>query len=162
MTLVVPFDGSALSKAALVRAVQFDTVLEEGILAVSVIPSNKVEYARERGWIDSTAPFDYEAIVSHLRAEIEEVAPEAEFHPVSVDRYAQYGTIASQIRRVAGNHDATIVFIGSENAGRIVSGVSVGQNIASDRTYDTMLITSERLPKVEKLEKIVPAEDLLS
>jgi len=38
MTLVVPFDGSELAEAALVRATEFGNVLEEDVLAVSVIP----------------------------------------------------------------------------------------------------------------------------
>jgi len=38
MTLVVPFDGSDLAEAALVRATEFGSVFDEDVLAISVIP----------------------------------------------------------------------------------------------------------------------------
>jgi len=63
MTLVVPFDGGELSKTALVRAAQFDTVLDQGVVVVSVVPRNNKSYARKRGWINSDEPFNSEAIV---------------------------------------------------------------------------------------------------
>ena len=161
MALIVPFDGSSLSKTALVRAVQFDTVLKEGVVSVTAIPKNNAEYARERGWIDPTEPFDTDAVVSHLRNESEQIAPDAAFHHRFVDRYAPPGTVANRIRKFARTNDASIVFIGSENAGRFVSRFTVGTSIAADRAYDTMLITNEKLPKITKLEDAAPAEDLL-
>ncbi|MEA1931932.1 MAG: hypothetical protein U9O06_10330 [Euryarchaeota archaeon] len=66
MTLVVPFDGSELSKTALVRAAQFDTVFDQGVVAVSVVPRNNKSYAREHGWIEPDQPFDGEAIIEEL------------------------------------------------------------------------------------------------
>ncbi len=162
MSLVVPFDGSTLAKAALVRAVQFETVLEEDLLVVSVIPQNNTQYAREQGWIDRTEPYDTETVLSHLRSEVARLAPGASFHPISVDRHAPRGTIAGRIRRFARENDASIVFIGSENAGRIVSSITVGQSVAGDRFYDTFIVTSAQLPEIEKLEAAVPTEELLS
>jgi hypothetical protein len=53
-----------------------------------------------------------------------------------------------------------MVVIGSENAGRIVSAVTVGQSVAGDRTYDTLIISNTRLPEIEKLEKERPADDV--
>ena len=55
MTFVVPFDGSKLAKAALVRAVEYSTALEEDVTAVTVIPERK-RYAREKGWIEENEP----------------------------------------------------------------------------------------------------------
>jgi nucleotide-binding universal stress UspA family protein len=161
VTLVVPFDGTALSKAALARAVQFETVLEEGVLAVTAIPKDNARYARDRGWLDDGESFDAEAIVSHLREAVASVAPDAEFHHLFVDRYAQPGTIATRIRKFAKSHDASIVFIGSENAGRLVSAITAGQSLAGDRAYDTLIVSGERLPKIERLEENLPAEELL-
>jgi nucleotide-binding universal stress UspA family protein len=63
MVLVVPFDGSELSKTALVRAARFDTVLEEGVLAVTAIPSGNAGHARERGWVDDGDSFDGQRVV---------------------------------------------------------------------------------------------------
>lgn len=162
MSLVVPFDGSTLAKAALVRAVQFEKVLEEDVLVVSVVPQNNTQYARERGWIDQRKPYDTETVLSHLKSSVANLAPDASFHSISVGRHAPRGTIAGRIRRFARENDASIVFIGSENAGRIVSSITVGQSVAGDRSYDTFIVTNERLPEIEKLEEAVPTEELLS
>ncbi len=162
MSLVVPFDGSALSKAALVRAAQFEQVLEEEVLAVSVIPKNNAQYARERGWIGEAEPYDPESIVTHLRTEVSKLAPGASFQYIAVGRHAPRGTIAGRIRRFARENDATILFIGSENAGRIVSSITVGQSVAGDRSYDSFIVTDERLPEIKKLEEAIQADELLA
>jgi nucleotide-binding universal stress UspA family protein len=162
MTLIVPFDGSKLSEAALIRAVQFQTVLEEDVVVVSVIPRNNTEYARERGWIDETEPFDAETVVSYLERTVVERAPEATFQQIFVDRHAPRGTISNRIRRFARDHDASIVFVGSDNAGRMVRGITVGASVAGDRSYDTMIISNEILPEIEKLEEEHPAEETQS
>lgn len=155
MALIVPFDGSKLSEAALIRAVQFETVLEEAVAVVSVIPKNNTEYARERGWIGRTEPFDAETVVSHLERTVAERAPDATFQHIFVDRHAPRGTIANRIRRFARNHDASIVLIGSENAGRMVSGITVGASVASDSAYDTMIISHEILSEIKNSKKSV-------
>jgi nucleotide-binding universal stress UspA family protein len=160
MTLVVPFDGSQLAKAALVRAQQFDEILNEGVIAVTVIPQLNTQYARKHGWIEQNEPFDIEQIVGSLRAAAEEVAPDATFEHILVDADAQHGTIAKKLRRFAHDAETTILFIGSENAGRLVKSMSVGSNIASDRNYDTMIISSRKFPKIPALEKVAPAPDL--
>ena len=157
MTLIVPFDGSKLSKAALVRAAQFDTLLQEGVIAVTVLPRNNTEYARERGWLDENEPFDAEAIVGSLRSTVADIAPEAEFRYEVVDRYAPVGTVAGRLRQFARENTASIVFLGSENAGRIVSGFTVGASVSADRAYDTMIINSVRPTPVEKLADVAPS-----
>lgn len=162
MSLVVPFDGSALSKAALARATQFEQVLEEEVLVVSVIPKNNAQYARERGWLGETDPYDPEAIVTHLRDEVSKLSPGASFQYITVSRHAPRGTIAGRIRRFARENDATILFIGSENAGRIVSSITVGQSVAGDQSYDSFIVTDELLPEIKKLEEAVPTDELLS
>ncbi len=162
MSLVVPFDGSTLSKAALVRAAQFEQVLGEEVLVVSVIPKNNAQYARERGWIGETEPYDPESIVAHLRTEVSKLAPTASFRYLTVGRHAPRGTIAGRVRRFARENDATILFIGSENAGRLVSSITGGQSVARERSYDSFIVTSEMLPEIKKLEEAVPADELLS
>jgi nucleotide-binding universal stress UspA family protein len=159
MALVVPFDGSELSRVALVRAAQFQTVLDEPVLAVTAIPKNNVEYARERGWLGSTESFDTERVVDSLRDAVADVHPDAEFHHLPVDAYAPRGTIANALRQFARENDASIVFLGSENAGRIVSGMTVGRSVASDRTYDTMIISASRPSNSRRLEAAKPTED---
>ncbi|MFP8955243.1 universal stress protein [Natrialbaceae archaeon A-CW3] len=144
MTLLVPFDGSSLAEAALVRASQFGTVLEESVIALSVIPQNNADYARDRSWIDSDEPFDLETIVTRLRESVMALCPTAEFRYEVVDRYAPTGTIAQRVRKLAKEVGATMVFVGSENAGRLVASVSsVGRGVATDDAYDVVIIRSQ-------------------
>ncbi|QLD85985.1 universal stress protein [Natronomonas halophila] len=157
MTFMVPFDGKELAEAALVRAKEFNTVLDERIVAVSVIPKENVEYARERGWLQKDEPFDVKRIVAKLHEQVLELAPEANFRHIVVSRYAPTGTIASQLRRHAEQEDASMVFIGSENAGRVVSTVSsVGNNVASDEDYDVVIIRNRTPSKIAKIRNNSP------
>ena len=160
MALIVPFDGSVLSKTALARATQFQAVLDEEILVVTVIPKNNTEYARERGWIDSTERFDTETVVSFLRTEVSKQAPDAAFHHIFVDRYAPRGTIAGRVKRFIRDREGTIVFLGSENAGRVISAFTVGQSVAGGRAYDTYIITNEDPPEIEALEREQTLDEL--
>lgn len=161
MTLVVPFDGSELSKTALVRAAQFDTVFNQGVVVVSVIPRNNASYARDKEWIGRTDSFDGEVIVDSLRESVDQIAPDAAFHHLSVGRNSPAGTIANTIRKFARDTDASIVFLGSENAGRMVGTLSVGSSVSSDRSYDTMIISRARPTKIKELEDALPTEDAI-
>lgn len=162
MTLVVPYDESELSKAALVRAAQFDTVLEEGVIAVSVIPRGNESYARERGWLGKTESFDMDQITTYLRESVKAVAPNAEFQYILGNKRPRSGEIAKKLRRFARDADASIVFIGSENAGRVVNSMTVGRFVGSDRAYDAMIISSVGPTKIEKFEDKMPTEDQLT
>lgn len=157
MTFVVPFDGSELAEAALVRAVEFGTVLEERVVAVSVIPERDSTYARERGWIDPDEPFEMRAVVERLHEQVADLAPSADFRHEVVSRYASAGTIAGRVRGVARELDASMVFVGSENAGRVVTAVSsVGGSVAADRDYDVVIIRNRSPAKVEKIRQASP------
>jgi nucleotide-binding universal stress UspA family protein len=162
MVLVVPFDGSELSKTALVRAVQFDTVFDQGVVAVLVVPRNNATYARERGWIGPREAFDAEAIIDELRESVATIAPEAEFHHLSVGRDSPSGTIANRIRKFARDRGASIVFVGSENAGRIAGSLSVGSSVTTDRSYDTMIISHVTPTKITELENAIPTEETIN
>jgi nucleotide-binding universal stress UspA family protein len=141
MTLLVPFDGSPLAGAALDRAVQFADAFGDSVVAVAVVPIGDTDYARDRGWIETGEQFDYDAIVSTLREQADERAPDAEFRAERVSRGVQAGSIARIIRRTARELDAAMVFVGSDNAGRLVTTLSsVGGNVASDRTYDVVIV----------------------
>ena len=141
MTLVVPFDGSDLSRAALVRARQFASVFEENVIAISVIPRGNTDYARERGWIGPTERYDHDAVLETLRESAAECCPSAEFRHDTVDRNSPRGTISNCLRRMARDADASMVFIGSENAGRIVSALSsVGASVAAEDAYDVVIV----------------------
>lgn len=155
MTLVVPFDGSPLSKAALIRAAQFEQVFDIELLVVTAIPRSNTAYARKCGWIESTDEYDETVIVEALTAMVHEIAPNATFTPEFVGRYAPAGSIGNALRRFARQADASIVFVGSENAGRIASSLSVGSAIASERSYDTMIVSQVAPSKIETLETAV-------
>lgn len=157
MTLVVPFDGSQLAKAALVRATEFGNVFDEDVLAVSVIPNGNTNYAREHGWITQDEEFDLESVVATLHEQVTDLCPSANFRHKTVGKYAQPGQIAQRLRKIARNEDASMVFIGSENAGRIVTTVSsVGVTVATDQSYDVVIVRDRTPAKIAKLNNVSP------
>jgi len=158
MTLVVPYDGSELSKTALIRAAQFDTVFEQGVVAAAVVPRNNSSYARTKGWIGPDESFDRDVIVESLREAVAGIAPKATFKHLSVGRNAPAGTIANTLRKFARDRQASIVFIGSENAGRMVGSLSVGSSVSAEQSYDTMIISQARPTKIKELEDAVSTE----
>jgi nucleotide-binding universal stress UspA family protein len=91
MTLLVPFDGSELAEAALVRATEFATVFDEDVLAVCVIPEGNAPYAKEREWIAEDDRYDIESVVSNLHEQVVDLAPSADFRHKRVDKYALQG-----------------------------------------------------------------------
>lgn len=50
--------------------------LSEDVVAVSVIPSNNTEYARQQGWLTDDEEFDSERIVSRLSQSVSEIDSE--------------------------------------------------------------------------------------
>lgn len=155
MTFIVPYDGSELAKAALVRGAEFASALEESVIAITVIPKGNKEYAREKDWIDSDEHFDIGAIVSKIHRQVVGIAPDANFNHLVVDRYAKSGTISKRIRRFAEEHDASIVIVGSKNAGRVVIGLnSVGGRVSHGSTYDILIVRDPSPTKVEKIKEL--------
>lgn len=149
MSLIVPFDTSDLSVAALVRARELGEFLDEDVIAVTVIPIRNTRYARKKGWIESGEEFDKGVIVPRLRKRVRALHPDAEFEAVDVAGGAAPGTIASNVRRIARDAGARMVIIGSDNAGRITNQVSiVGEAIADDDTYDVLIVrhVPDRIP----------------
>ncbi|MEF8852290.1 MAG: universal stress protein [Haloarculaceae archaeon] len=145
MTYLVPFDGSPLAEAALSRAAEFAAVMDEEVLALSVVPVDERDFAVERGWIDEPAEYDADAIIERLRAQVADVAPEADFRcerPADVSSIASVTTdVVRTVRNVANEVDATVVFIGSENAGRVSTPVSsVGAPVSEDPRYDVHIV----------------------
>jgi len=144
MTLLVPFDGSELSQAALERAVEFAEFRGEDVVALTVIPEDP-EYALSRSWVDPEEPFDPDAIADRFRERVAEIAPEATFRhetPEDISSMASITTdVIRTIRRVAHEVDASVIFVGSENAGRVTSPVSsVGAPVSEDPSYDVYII----------------------
>lgn len=152
MTIVVPFDGSGLAEAALVRATEFGSVFDEDVLAVSVIPNGNRDYARERDWIERDEEFDLTSVVSTLHKQVTDLCPSADFRHKVVDRYAPSGTISKCLRKVARDEDASMVFLGSENAGHLVTAVSsVAGTVAAEDSYDVVIVRDRSPAKIAKL-----------
>ena len=78
MTLLVPFDGAALSTTALRRATEFATFRDEQLVVLTVVPEDPA-YARERGWLDPEDTFDVGVIERKLRQRVRDLAPDADF-----------------------------------------------------------------------------------
>lgn len=144
MTLLVPFDGSDLSEAALERATEFAAFRDEPVVALTVIP-DEPEYALSRNWLAADEPFDPDTIADRLANRVEELAPLATFRYETPDDISSMASITTDvirtIRAVAGEVDASVIFIGSENAGRVSTPVSsVGAPISEDPGYDVYII----------------------
>lgn len=141
MTIVVPFDGSDLSKSALVRAAVLGDAFDEDVLAITIIPKNDAEYARDHGWLDPDEEYDHQTVVGRLHEQATDVAPSADFRHEVVGRYASAGTIATKLRKAAKAADASLVVIGSDNAGHMVTSIhSVGSTVAADEAFDVLIV----------------------
>lgn len=143
MTLLVPFDGTPLSETALERAVRFGDLTNEEILVVTVIPAEE-SYARERGWLDPDEPFDPDRLAKQFERRVGLLAPEAGFEaarPDEVENSTVTMDVIRTIRRIASDVDASILFVGSDNVGRISRPLaSVGDPIAADQRYDVHIV----------------------
>ena len=144
MTLLVPFDGSVLSTNALERANELGDLRDDEVVVLTVIPDDE-DFARDRGWINEGEPFHVEAIQEGLESRAAEVAPEATFRSEIVDSDEPTATattnVVRAIRRVAAEIEASVVFVGSENAGSVIRpDTSVGGSVASDQGYDVYVI----------------------
>lgn len=165
---MVPFDGSPLSEAALAKARMYAIALDEApagirkmilserplnVVAVSIVPES-ARYAREMGWIDEDEEFRTRLVIERLHSHVAELDPSAEFRFERVDGAATSGTISSRLRQKADEIDADVIFIGSENAGRIITPItSVGSKVTAEQTYDVCIVR-HRLPSdVEHLLK---------
>lgn len=144
MVLLVPFDGSALSERALERAVEFSGFTDEEVLVLTVVPDDE-EFARRRGWVGEGESYDPDETVREFEARVRELAPEATFRvdqPGEESMRADSTTdVVRTIRRVAHEVDASIVFVGSENAGRVATPVSsVGDPVSEDSEYNVHIV----------------------
>jgi nucleotide-binding universal stress UspA family protein len=144
MVYLVPFDDSPLSRTALRRAGEFGQAMDEEVVALVVVPPS-TEYAREKGWIEGDEPFDADRIARGLGATAEELAPETSVRVETTDetdyRASLTTDVARRIRQVAAELDATVLFIGTANAGSVVTPVaSVGSPVSDDPRYDVHLV----------------------
>lgn len=143
MTLLVPFDGSSLAETALERAIRFGNLLNEDVLAVTVLPDS-TSYATERGWVEPNEPYDPDELTAQFEQRVKLLAPEASFETVRPDEVEGSTTtmdVVRTIREVAKDVEASILFVGSDNVGRISEPLaSVGSPIATDQHYDVHIV----------------------
>jgi nucleotide-binding universal stress UspA family protein len=145
VTVLVPFDGSDLSEAALRRAREFADYRDEAVVALTVVPDDE-EFAVDRGWIGEGEPYDPEAVCENFERRVAEIYEGAEFRCEHPER-SEFPTatvidnITQTIRAVASELEVSIVFIGSENAGRVSMPVtSVGGPLSTDARYDVHIV----------------------
>ena len=152
MTFAVPFDGSDLAEAALVRAGEYAQALDESVVVVSVV-STRPHYAIEKGWIEHREEFDIETVARRLWEQARDLVPEVGFRYELVGPRPPAGAIAKAIRNVISRIEPTVVFIGSDNAGRIATPISsVGGTVASSRVHDVYLVRDTNPPEIDGLD----------
>ncbi|WP_254530826.1 universal stress protein [Natrinema gelatinilyticum] len=153
MTFVVPFDGSVLAEAALVRAIEYGDALDEDVTVVSVIPE-RTRYAREKGWIGEDEEYDIPAVVDRLRDQVRSIAPDATFAYERIREFPPESQLADHIERLVLEHDPSVVFLGSDNVGRVVTPLtSVGVHVAADEAYDVLIVRHRHPPKLEAIDQ---------
>ncbi|MFC7172811.1 universal stress protein [Haloplanus litoreus] len=145
MTLLVPFDDSALAETALKRACEFGAYRNEAVVALTVIPDDR-SFAVERGWIDPNEAYRPDDLCVRFQQRVRAVDDGVEFRcerPTDSEDATATATddVTRTIRAVAGELDVSILFVGSENAGRVSSPMtSVGD--PSRRTRGTTSTSS--------------------
>lgn len=144
MVYLVPFDDSPLSRTALRRADEFASAMDEDVVALVVVPPS-TEYAREKGWLDPDEHFDVDRIARGLRTRVREFAPEARVEVETTEetdyRASVTTDVVRRIREMAAQLDATVLFVGTANAGSVATPVtSVGSPVSDDPQYDVHVV----------------------
>jgi len=144
MTLLVPYDGSALSKTALSRAQTFAEYTDDDLLALVVIP-DEPGYAHRHGWLDPEDAFDVGVVERKLTQDVRDVAPDADVRGEFVENTEPTAdtttVVVRTIKEVAGDVGARVVFVGSQNAGKVTRPLaSVGGTVADDARYDVHIV----------------------
>lgn len=145
MTLLVPFDGSDLAETALQRAREFASYRDEAVVALTVVPEDE-SFAEERGWIAPGEPYDPEDICTEFELRVKEIDDDVRFrceHPAPSEHptATTIDNVTHTIRTVAADLNVSIIFIGSENAGRVSMPVtSVGGPLSTDAKYDVHIV----------------------
>ncbi|ELZ05031.1 hypothetical protein C482_02716 [Natrialba chahannaoensis JCM 10990] len=152
MVFVVPFDSSELAEAALVRATEYGALLNQDIVVVTVIPERN-RYAREKGWIGENETVAVDVIADQLRDRVKTLAPEASFEYKYIREFPPESRLAGHIERLILEHEPSVVFLGSDNVGRIVTPLtSVGAHVAADHSYDVFIVRQPTPPSIDSIE----------
>lgn len=149
---MVPFDGSYLAESALVRAVEYADALDEDVLAVSVVPDDEA-YARGKEWVTGDEEFAIRAVAGALHRQVTEVTPEVSFrYERAADAAAE--TIADTIKELAREVYPSVVFLGSRNAGQIVTPLtSVASTVGADAHYDVHIVRHRSPTPIQRIDE---------
>ena len=140
MHFVVAYDGTPISRTALARAETLAAGVDGKVKAVTVLPDGNARYARERGWLDESEPWDEAAILETLAESVAAVAPDATFESHRVDKYAPRGAIGRALKKTAERDGVDVLAIGSENAGRVLTALTTVTRSVGSGTYDVLLV----------------------
>ncbi|MFD1632379.1 universal stress protein [Haloplanus ruber] len=145
MTLLVPFDDSALSETALERACEFGDYRDEPVVALTVVPDDR-SFAVDRGWIDRNEAYRPDDLRKRFEQDVRAVDESVTFRWERADgsedaTATTTDDVTRTVREVAAELDVSILFVGSENAGRVSSPLtSVGDPLSSDARYDVHIV----------------------
>lgn len=140
MTYLVAYDGSSSSEAALRRAAAFAARTDDGLVAVSVLPTDEA-LAQTYGFAEN-GEYDPAATAERMETAVRDVAPDADFRAENVDDYGGKGRIANRIAGVAADAGAEVVFVGSDDVGRVVRRIVAADESGSDSGFDVFLVRS--------------------
>lgn len=136
MVFLVPYDDSGAARAALERAVSYGRELDEDVLAVALMPTG-ADFAPRRTWIEADDDFAAESAVHDLRRKIEEATDDTELNFTEVTPQSLENGVSAEVRRIATEVDASVVFLGGESEGSIEVALNGG---ASGRDFDVHVV----------------------
>ncbi|MFC7076692.1 universal stress protein [Haloarcula halophila] len=144
MGIFVPYDGSALSSAALERAHELARATDEELTIATVVPDDH-RIALENGWITEDEPFAVGTIMERLRSRVAGITPTADYRIEHVGGHPTSGAIARRLRDIARDVDADLVVMGSENiASSATPADMVSGRVAARLDLDLYIVQEER------------------
>jgi nucleotide-binding universal stress UspA family protein len=138
MVFLVPFDGSAVSEAALSRAVEHGNALGESVVAVSLIPTGS-EYAERRKWIQPDEEFAVETASAELRRKIDETTDDAERNFEGPGAQSPGDGLTARVRQIARDVGASVLFVGASDGSGVELGTPFG-GVAAEADYDIHIV----------------------
>jgi hypothetical protein len=115
------------------------------VVVLTVVPEDE-SFAEERGWIGAGEPYDPDEVCTTFELRVKEIddgvtfrceRPPPSEHPTAT----AIDNVTQTIRRVAAELDVSVIFIGSENAGRVsIPVTSVGGPLSADARYDVHIV----------------------
>ncbi len=152
MVFLVPFDGSYLSEAAILRATEYGEALDQDVIVLTVVPDDE-SYAIDAGWYErgEDEPFSVSYVADKLRDGVADISPQASFRQERIEHGTAAG-IATRIREVADDIRPSVVFLGTENVGAIAQPItSVAGSVAEDAIYDVHIVRYYAPPSIPEI-----------